>query len=43
MSINADIFLAIGLLLLALEHFGVAIPPWITGVCLIIVAIAMLL
>ena len=43
MNINADLFLAFGLLLLALEHFGVAVPGWITGVCLIVVAIVMLL
>lgn len=41
--LNTNIFLAIGLLLLALEHFGVPIPAWLTGIFLIVVAVAMLL
>lgn len=40
---NSNIFLAIGLLLLALEHFGVPVPGWLTGIFLIIVAITMLI
>ena len=39
---NQDILLAIGLGLLALEHFDVAIPRWLVGVCLGIVAVLML-
>jgi hypothetical protein len=42
MNINPNLFLALGLLLLALEHFGIAIPPAITGVILLIVALVML-
>jgi hypothetical protein len=31
--------LAIALLLLALEHFGVPVPSWLTGIFLILAAI----
>jgi hypothetical protein len=33
------IVLAVSLVLLALEHFGAAIPPWLTGTFLILAAI----
>lgn len=36
-------FLAGSLLLLALEHFGVSIPPWLTGIFLIVTAIMLFL
>lgn len=39
---NQQILLAIGLGFLALEHFDVPIPRWITGVVLGIVAVLML-
>ena len=39
---NQNLLLAIALFLLALEHFGVPIPGWLTGAFLIIVAILML-
>lgn len=38
---NQSVLLAIALLFLGLEHLGVPIPGWITGIILIIVAILM--
>jgi hypothetical protein len=35
--------LALALLLLALEHFGVPIPGWLTGIFLVIAALMLLL
>lgn len=35
--------LALALLLLALEHFGVPIPGWLTGIFLTIAALMLLL
>lgn len=40
---NTNLFLALGLLFLALEHFGVPVPGWLTGIFLIVVAIVMLI
>lgn len=37
------VLLAIALFLLALEHFGVPIPGWLTGAVLMIVALLMLI
>lgn len=42
MKLGTNLFLAIGLLLLALEKFGVPIPPWLTGIFLVIAAVLML-
>ena len=39
---NQNLLLAFGLGFLALEHFGVPIPAWLTGIVLGIVAILML-
>lgn len=39
---NTNLLLAIALLLLGLEHFGVPIPGWITGIILIVLAILMI-
>ena len=43
MKINQSVLLAIALLCLGLEHFGVPIPSWLTGAILVIVAILMLI
>lgn len=40
---NRNILLAVGLLLLALEHFGVPVPSWLTGIILLITALLMLI
>lgn len=40
--ISAGILLAIGLLLLALEHFGVPVPRWLTGIFLLLASVLML-
>jgi len=42
MKLGLNLFLALALLFLALEHFGVPIPPWLTGIFLIIAAVLML-
>ena len=39
---DSTIFLAIALLLMALEHFGVAVPPWLTGIFLALAGILLL-
>lgn len=38
-----NILFAIGLILLGLEHLGVPIPGWLTGIILLIVGIVLLL
>lgn len=38
---SENLLLAIALLLLGLEHLGVPIPPWITGVTLVIIVALM--
>ena len=43
MNIDVNVFMAIGFLLLSLEHFGVPIPPIVTGIILLLLALAMLL
>jgi len=40
---SQPVLLAIALFLLALEHFGVPIPGWVTGVVLMILALLMLI
>ncbi|HLE52709.1 MAG TPA: hypothetical protein VI755_11640 [Anaerolineales bacterium] len=37
------IFLAIALLLMALERFGVAVPGWLTGIFLALAGILLLI
>lgn len=32
MNLSLDILLGIALFLLGLEHFGVAVPGWLTGI-----------
>lgn len=39
MVLSFTLFLGVALLLLALEHFGVAIPPWLTGIFLVIAGV----
>ncbi len=39
---NTDLILALVFLLLGLEHLGVPIPGWLTGILLLVVAIFML-
>ena len=39
---NANILLAISLILLSLEHFGLPVPPIVTGFFLLVTAILML-
>jgi len=39
---NATVFLAIALLLMALERFGIAVPPWLTGIFLALAGILLL-
>lgn len=43
MVLSFTVFLGIALLLLALEHFGVAIPGWLTGIFLAIAGIMALI
>ena len=40
--IKQNILLAVAFLFLGLEHLGVPIPGWVTGVLFLIVAILML-
>jgi len=40
---DATVFLAIALLLMALERFGVAVPDWLTGFFLFLAGILLLL
>jgi hypothetical protein len=41
--LSYTLILGLALLLLALEHFGVPIPGWATGIMLVIAAIMLLL
>lgn len=41
--LSYTIILGIALLLLALEHFGVPVPGWLTGIFLVIAAIMLML
>ena len=40
---NETVFLAIALLLMALERFGVAVPGWLTGIFLLLAGILLLI